>query len=766
MPASATDRSAAGRGTPGQRGPERGGRSPVPRHVVGGALLIAVLLVLLGLSHPAFRTEEGALATPFAAVPAVVATWLILALSLGTSWAAAGRWLALAIVGQAASLQLMEAGSLLGYQHYPPPRELLSGANAGALLTLGVQAAAVSVAGGRRVGRWVGAVRRQLGAWRFGAVLAAFVLTSAAASANLFVYVTELAFATLVQAVALATVVLAMAAVPLHGAESVRAGLDRMFGDPVGTPQPGGIDRFALVAAASVLVAGAVLAWFVYQAHPHVPDEVVYLYHARYFAEGMLWMPAPPVPAAFDVDLMMYEADRWYSPVPPGWPAVLAVGAFLGAPWLVNPLLNAANVLLTYVLLRELYDIRTTRIATLLLGVSPWFVFMGMNFMTHTLTLTCGLAAGFAVARLRRGASLGWVLPGGAGIGLLGLIRPLEGLTVAVLLGLWCAGPWRWTRGRLARLTALAAVAIAVGAITLPYNAQLAGDPLTFPLMAYTDSVYGPGSNALGFGPNRGLGWSGLDPFPGHGPLDVVVNANLNLHSVNVETLGWPIGSLLPLLLLVAAGRLSRADRRLLTVIAAIIAVHAFYWFSGGPDFGARYWYLIIVPLIALTARASLLVAERFGDAEDASSRETGTAPRPRWLHERMLAGMLALSLSALLCFFPWRAIDKYYHYRTMRPDVRQLAARHDFGRSIVLVRTDRRIDYASAAIYNPIDLDADGPVYIWDRDAATTREALLSFPDRPVWILDGPRRTGSGFRVVAGPLPAGSATVDPGPGL
>ena len=36
------------------------------------------------------------------------------------------------------------------------------------------------------------------------------------------------------------------------------------------------------------------------------------------------------------------------------------------------------------------------------------------------------------------------------------------------------------------------------------------------------------GTNDLGFGANRGLGWSGLDPFPGHGVLDVIVNAALN----------------------------------------------------------------------------------------------------------------------------------------------------------------------------------------------------------------------------------------------
>ena len=33
------------------------------------------------------------------------------------------------------------------------------------------------------------------------------------------------------------------------------------------------------------------------------------------------------------------------------------------------------------------------------------------------------------------------------------------------------------------------------------------------------------------------------------------------------------------------------------------IGTFFFYWYSGGPDFGARYWYLILVPLVVLSVR-------------------------------------------------------------------------------------------------------------------------------------------------------------------
>src|SRR5690606_8209702 len=147
------------------------------------------------------------------------------------------------------------------------------------------------------------------------------------------------------------------------------------------------------------------------------------------------------------------------------------------------------------------------------------------------------------------------------------------------------------------------ATSIMVGALVLPYNQHLTGSPTAFPIMEYTDLHYGPGTNALGFGPNRGLGWPGLDPIPGHGAVDVAVNANFNLFQTNTELHGWATGSLGILALFLLAGPKRREDWWMVAVIVAVAGIHSFYYFSGGPDFGARYWYLILLPCLVLTAR-------------------------------------------------------------------------------------------------------------------------------------------------------------------
>jgi hypothetical protein len=669
-------------------------------------------------------------------------------------------WLLLLAAGQVASLSLIAAGNLVGYQHYRLSPE--GAIRWMAVATIVVQAILVSASLRRRWPAIVTWWRRHLSVAILVMLLIAVFITSATVSKDPSFYVMELGVATAIQLVAIGNVIaLAWSAVEHL---SPAAGLWPL--GPPDDPEPRGPDRFPLFAALWVTVVAALLAVFAYQRHPHVPDELVYLLQARYLAEGMLTLPPPPAPLAFNIDLMHYEAARWYSPVPPGWPFVLAIGAWAGVPWLVNPVLGGLNILLAHAVLGSMHGQRTARLATLFLALSPWFVFMAMNFMTHQVTLFFALLGALAVSRLRErrarderlGASLLLaVFGGGLAIGAVSLVRPFEGLLTALLLGVWSLPPkwWKAIRGwRIAEFVpsaVLAGGAIVSGALVRPYNAFMTGDPSYFPIMAYIDKYYARGSNDLGFGPNRGLGWSGLDPFPGHGAADVVVNANLNITSINGELLGWATGSLLPVFLLLALGRLRRPDWSHVAVLATIAGLHSFYWFSGGPDFGARYWFLIIVSCAALAARGMEELDARL-------TSDTGKDPARAPVARHATRAALALSFAALVVYFPWRTVDKYYHYRNMRPDVPRLAAEHGFGRSLVFVRGRRHPDYASAAAYNPLDLTAGVPLYAWDSSPEAREEALRVYADRPVWILDGPTRTGDGYRVVAGPLTGADA--------
>jgi hypothetical protein len=637
-------------------------------------------------------------------------------------------WFAIAAAGQGAALTLVVAGPFPRYQHYAPLVASLS-QHPWALGMLAAEAGAVLIALALRAWPRESATVHVAG-WRVVVALALATCTAATVSPDVRRYVTELAFAIAVQLAAIGATFIAVRSIPGDAAARLDDRVRRFLGG-AGTVR---LDAVAWTAAGAAFAASAVLCVMAYGRHPHVPDEVVYLHHAKYLAKGVLTMPLPPVVAGFDVDLMEYEPARWFSPVPPGWPIVLAAGTWLGAAWLVNPVIAGANVLLAFLVLGAVYSRGVARASAILLAASPWFLFLGMSFMTHQLTLCFALVAALGVQRAREsGADWIWALVAGAGVGLTSLIRPLDAAIVGLVIAAWAFG----AGGRRLSLRALAALGVATvasAALTAPYNKLMTGDPLKAPINAYVDKHYAPNANAYGFGPDRGMGWP-LDPNPGHGPVDGVINANLNTFGINTDLFGWGTGSLVFVAWLLCSGRWRREDTAMLAVVLAFVVAYFFYYFSGGPDFGARYWFPIIVPLVALSVRGIDAMSERLG---------AGT-----WL------AAAALCTTALVTYIPWRAVDKYHNYRGMRPDVRELASRYHMGRDLVLVRGQRFPDYASAFAQNPVDLQGPATIYAWDRDEPTRQALLRAYADRKVWLVDGPTVSGDGYRVVGGPLSA-----------
>ncbi len=660
-------------------------------------------------------------------------------------WRPTIAWFVLLIAGQAAALTLIRAGRIVGYQHYAVDALLAATLRRIAVGVLLVQA--IVVLWSTR-GMWssiVGWLRGRLSLVLTLMLLVVLGLLSAVPSLQASIYARELVLAFAIQLVALANVILLAHSASGDVLERWQRFRDWLLGsERDDVPVPGSFfDRTAVLAAGWTLCFTLFLVVVVYQRIPHLPDEIVYELQARYLGAGQLAMPAPPAANAFDVDLMYVDETRWFSMAPPGWPALLAVGAIVGVAWLVNPVLAALAVLLTHAFLREVYPPRAARAATVLLALSPWFLYLGMSLMAHIASLVFALIAALGVAQARRSGSAWPTLLGGVAIGVVSLIRPLEGLAIALLLGFWSLG----ARGRWFRLTP--SVTLVVGTVlsavlVRPYNAALTGSASRFPFVLYSDKYYSPGANDLGFGANRGLGWGTLDPFPGHGLRDVIVNSVLNSVTINTELFGWITGSFVAVALLFAARRrLSRADWWMIAVLLVIVGLHSLYWFSGGPDFAGRYWFFAIVPLCALTVSGVRALAH------DAATRA------------RVSLGVAALSVTALLTFMPWRAVDKYWHFRRMEPGMARLANANKMDGALVLVRGPRHPDYHGAAIFNPLDLRGERTVFAWDRNRAVRAEAVSAYPRRPVWIVDGPTVTRAGYEVRAGPLPPGSLAAD-----
>jgi hypothetical protein len=242
-------------------------------------------------------------------VPAAVLAAVVVEWGRARGAMAAAAWFALGIAGQAASLVLWKAGPLVGYQHFlTGPRNV---AKVVAVVVLLAVAVAVLAGLARRGREFIAWLRSRQSLVAIVIASGAGLAVSSAPSADTARWMGELALTALVQLTAIACLGLAVASLPETVATSVGAKLELLLDGNESAPLAR--DRFAWAVAGLATVVAALLSVLSYQGHPHVPDEVAFLIQAKYFAHGMLWMPAPAVPGAFDTFCLDIAGGRWFS---------------------------------------------------------------------------------------------------------------------------------------------------------------------------------------------------------------------------------------------------------------------------------------------------------------------------------------------------------------------------------------------------------------------------------------------------------------------
>jgi hypothetical protein len=137
-----------------------------------------VAILVYAVAGGGFRDTEGALTGAVALPLAAGIALALLGAAIHTPLAASAGWLALALVGKATALQMIDAGPALHYQHYQPITVLWH-ERPWLLVIVAVQAALVA----QWVGRHVSELRRDVGT-SFGwmRVAAAALLSCATAA--------------------------------------------------------------------------------------------------------------------------------------------------------------------------------------------------------------------------------------------------------------------------------------------------------------------------------------------------------------------------------------------------------------------------------------------------------------------------------------------------------------------------------------------------------------------------------------------------------
>ncbi|NDJ85283.1 MAG: phospholipid carrier-dependent glycosyltransferase [Chloroflexi bacterium] len=187
----------------------------------------------------------------------------------------------------------------------------------------------------------------------------------------------------------------------------------------------------------------------VFERLPHLEDEIAYLYQARIFAGGQIYVETPQPARAFwqpfvidcrenDTRARFQGLDcdgKRFSKYPPGWSLLLAPGTAASLEWAVNPLLFLLTILVTYRLGREIYDERVGIIAALLLAISPIALLQSGSLMAHPAALFFATLFLYGMWRLEQGPrAIRWGVLAGMSLGMVIAIRPFTGTSVAAPL--------------------------------------------------------------------------------------------------------------------------------------------------------------------------------------------------------------------------------------------------------------------------------------------------------------------------------------------
>ncbi len=337
---------------------------------------------------------------------------------------------------------------------------------------------------------------------------------------------------------------------------------------------------------------------------PASVDGEVYLFQARLLASGHLGTGPLPYPGFFHYYFLVSDAHgALYGAFPPGWPAVLAAGVWLGAAWLVAPLLTGLLVWLGARLAHQVLplDRGVAPLTAWLLAASPFVLAHGAIFMSHILAANLTLGALILAYRARTG---GWLpaLVVGLLVGTLFTVRPLN----AIVLGLVVVGIGLWQAPRVPALRVITALVLAA----LPASGYLLAN------QAVTGHALTPGQDAyfartepnerchrLGFGFDVGCANAHNLERPGYTGKDAVRVTGQRLEELGKKGLGPGLALLLPLALL------WRRPSGSATAIAALgvlqLGAYALFYYHGN-FLGPRLLFEAFVPLVVLVAAGAL----------------------------------------------------------------------------------------------------------------------------------------------------------------
>lgn len=375
----------------------------------------------------------------------------------------------------------------------------------------------------------------------------------------------------------------------------------------------------------------------VLEGKPNIIDAFAQILQARYWAAGMLAGPTDATAPYWGMQNSLFTDHGWVSQYPPGHVAFLVPFLWLGLLWLLGPVLVFVTILCTGLFAHRLFqnDPVIARLGTVLLAISPFFIFIGASLMSHVTTAALVMLGAYALLRAWDDRA-GWALLAGFALALSLATRPLStlamGLALAILLPLLFPRPMR--RLLMVAAAGTAGAAPVLGAWLL-YNDHFFGAPFR---LGYSAAL----------GPAMALGFH-RDPWGNeYGATEALAYTSSDLVTLGVNLFETPVSAVLVVgLFLLVARHLTRTGWLVLALAISPVLANALYWHHG-LYMGPRMLHEAAPAWVLLFAVAAVGVVRRIP--------ENAALARNYFLRPAMGAALLASFAIGLFYLTPRRA--------------------------------------------------------------------------------------------------------------
>lgn len=324
---------------------------------------------------------------------------------------------------------------------------------------------------------------------------------------------------------------------------------------------------------------------------PQFIDEYSYLFQSEVISDGNLYAKSPHMWRFFQCAHIVNDG-KWFSKFTIGWPMILAMGRIVNLHYIIPPLFMAGSIILLYLVTKSLFNKTAGFVAVFLALISPFFIFTGVTFFSHTPQGFFILLSLYMIIRIKEGG--GWAQPviGALSIALVFLIRPGDGAIFFIsILPYMCFVAYRsnWKKSVILKLIPVFAGFIIGIFLLLMSNRVQTGNPF---LMGF-----------LKYNPTEKIGFGSMDHTPLKGLYNYIFSSmRMAFWVVPLMTPGIII-ALLKRKTVEQASRLSTIERYLLLIPGiAPILFYFFYYTIGNQEFGSRYYYISFILLIPLAA--------------------------------------------------------------------------------------------------------------------------------------------------------------------